>query len=88
MLLSIRQGPSVHSVKLEPGDTVASLMQQLEDLTGVFVRKQKLIFKGKVLAPSNVLTEIKGLKDGSVLMLVTAAGQMTQVSMQHVHCAR
>ena len=65
-------------------------MQQVEDLTGVFVRKQKLIFKGKVLTAGLILDEIKGLKDGSLLMLVAAAGQMTQVSsnLQRSDCAR
>lgn len=56
------------------------MMQKVEDLTGVFVRKQKLIFKGKVLAAGHILEEVKGMKDGSVLMLVAAAGQTTQVS--------
>jgi hypothetical protein len=49
--------------------TVRSLKQQLEAATGLFVRKQKLIFKGKVLDDPATLEQCK-VAAGAKLMLV------------------
>ena len=78
--VKVRQGTAVHCVDIQPEDTVDKLNKQLESLTGIFARKQKLIFKGKVLLTDMKLDRVHGLKEGSVIMLVAAAGQLTQVS--------
>ena len=75
----MRQGSTLHTIEVQPGDTVQAAMDQIEGLTGILARKQKLIFKGKVLTATMTLEEAK-LKNESLLMLVAAAGQMTQVS--------
>ena len=70
--LAVKQGPQEHRVAL-PDDTstVASLKQQLEPLTGLMARQQKLIFKGKVLDDHQTLASYK-LTSGSKVMLMAA----------------
>ncbi|KAK9821058.1 hypothetical protein WJX74_007058 [Apatococcus lobatus] len=77
MQVAIRHGQKVHMVQAEPQDRIKALMSLAEQLTGVLVRKQKLVFKGKVLAEDKTLEEAK-VKEGSTLMLIAAASQMTQ----------
>ena len=81
MQVSIRHGQKVHVAQAKSQDQVLELMKQAEEATGVLVRKQKLVFKGKVLAASMTLDQAK-VKEGSTLMLIAAASQMTQVSLQ------
>ena len=86
MQIAIRQGPKTHIVQAEPQEQVKKLMELAEEVTGVLARKQKLVFKGKVLAAHMTLEEAK-VKEGSTLMLIAATSQMTQVSW-HNHATQ
>jgi hypothetical protein len=67
--LHIKHGTETLSVTTAATCTVQQLKQQLEQLTGLFVRNQKLIFKGKVLADASTLEACK-LTSGAKIMLL------------------
>ena len=67
----VKHGPQDHQVALPATATVQQLKQELEPLTGLVKRQQKLIFKGKVLEDSSALTACK-LVNGSKVMLLAA----------------
>lgn len=69
--LFIKHGPQEHHVALASNATVAQLKQQLEALTSLMQRQQKLIFNGKVLDDHQTLTSYK-LTSGSKVMLMAA----------------
>lgn len=64
-------------MSLAPDATVAALQQQLEELTGLFVRKQKLMAAGKVVSGRSGTLAAAGIKPGAKLMLLAAAGSQT-----------
>lgn len=76
--LCIKQGPNELSVEIGPTASVGQLKQQLEQLTGTFVRNQKLIFKGKVLSDSDTLQNSK-ISNGSKIMLLQTEGLPVKV---------
>lgn len=82
MHIVIRHGPKTHTIQAEPHDQVKKLMEIAEEVTGVLARKQKLVFKGRVLTANMDLEEAK-VKEGSTIMLIAATSQMTQVSWQN-----
>ncbi len=71
--LQIKHGAQTLEVALPPSATVDSLQVQLQELTGAFVRKQKLIHKGKVLATPKQQLSAAGLADGAKIMLMVTA---------------
>lgn len=76
--LSIKHGKSTHEVTADSSTFVSDIMQQIEQMTGVLARDQKLVCQGKVLNPKSSIEESK-LKSGSKLMLL-AGGSQTQVA--------
>ncbi|PNH03828.1 hypothetical protein TSOC_010081 [Tetrabaena socialis] len=70
--LSVKHGAQQHAVQLNGSSTVGALQELLQELTGAFVRKQKLIFKGKVLTAEHSLARA-GLADGAKLMLLLSS---------------
>jgi hypothetical protein len=77
--LQIKHGTETLSVSAAATCTVQQLKQQLEQLTGLFVRNQKLIFKGKVLADAATLETCK-LTTGCKVMLLQSEGLPVKVS--------
>lgn len=72
--LFVKHGASTVEVAM-PGDAdVRELQAQLETRTGVFVRHQKLIFKGKVLDASSSLSACRLPNGAKVLLLVAQGG--------------
>lgn len=67
--VSVKHGSSNVSVSLPADGTVLRLKELLEEATGVFTRKQKIIFKGKVLDNATVLKDA-AVGDGAKLMLL------------------
>ncbi|GIL52544.1 hypothetical protein Vafri_8384 [Volvox africanus] len=67
--LQIKYGSQQLEVSLPASANIQELQERLQELTGAFVRKQKLIHKGKVLASSHDLAKA-GLKNGAKLMLL------------------
>lgn len=76
--LQVKHGTETLSVTAAATCTVQQLKQQLEQLTGLFVRNQKLIFKGKVLADASTLEACK-LITGSKVMLLQTEGLPVKV---------
>lgn len=74
----VKHGSSTLQASLAPDAKVTALQEELERQTGVFVRHQKLIHKGKVLEGGQRLTEC-GVTDGSKLMLMASQGAQTKV---------
>ena len=77
--LAVKHGPNTVEVELPEDASVAALQLELEQRTGLMTRKQKLIFKGKVLVGTQKLAEC-GVTNGAKLMLLAADGVQTQVS--------
>lgn len=78
LTLSVKHGQSTYQLKKTEDAGVSTLMQDIEELTGVPVRHQKLICQGKVLDTAATLKALK-VKNGSKLMLMTS-GSQTQVT--------
>lgn len=85
LTLRVTHGRQAYSVQLDPTDTVRQLCDQLEQLTGVLARQQKLIHKSKVLQPSSPLKDTS-LKSGDSILLLGAGGQ-TQARVNLCHSA-
>ena len=77
MKVTVQHAKETFTFDAGEGMKVAALSSYLEEATGVIARHQKLIFKGRVLAPDSLLTECK-LTDGSKVMLLSTTG-ITQV---------
>eukprot|EP00878_Enallax_costatus_P016266 GHUV01017063.1.p1 GENE.GHUV01017063.1~~GHUV01017063.1.p1 ORF type:complete len:198 (+),score=77.38 GHUV01017063.1:352-945(+) len=71
--LTIKNGSDNLPIALSASSTVLQLKQQLEQHTGIFVRNQKLIYKGKVLEDSASL-EFCRVSNGAKLMLLATEG--------------
>ncbi|KAG2451291.1 hypothetical protein HYH02_003897 [Chlamydomonas schloesseri] len=67
--IHVKHGPQNLELQLDAASKVSDLHERLQTLTGAFVRKQKLIHKGKVLAPNLDLAKA-GLGNGAKLMLL------------------
>ncbi len=52
----------------------------MEEVSGIFARHQRLIYKGKLLAKGASMAEAK-LKDGSKVMLMASSSTATQVGL-------
>ncbi|KAG2501705.1 hypothetical protein HYH03_000206 [Edaphochlamys debaryana] len=79
--IHVKFGAQNLEVALAPNSSVEALQTRLQELTGAFVRKQKLIHKGKVLAPNVDLTKA-GLADGAKVMLMVSGGDVVQTAGQ------
>jgi leucine-rich repeat protein SHOC2 len=80
--LQIKHGSETLAISAAAACTVQQLKQQLEQLTGLFVRNQKLIFKGKVLVDASTLEACK-LTTGSKVMLLQSEGLPVKVCVAH-----
>jgi leucine-rich repeat protein SHOC2 len=79
LALVVKLGSQEHQCCLSATSTVAQLKAQLEPLTGLMSRQQKLIFKGKVMEDSQSLTSCK-LVSGAKLMLLAAQASTTSAA--------
>eukprot|EP00191_Tetraselmis_sp_GSL018_P007211 CAMPEP_0177604524 /NCGR_PEP_ID=MMETSP0419_2-20121207/16169_1 /TAXON_ID=582737 /ORGANISM="Tetraselmis sp., Strain GSL018" /LENGTH=385 /DNA_ID=CAMNT_0019098523 /DNA_START=365 /DNA_END=1518 /DNA_ORIENTATION=+ len=71
--LKIQQGKDVFALNVDEDSKLLELQQTVEAATGVFVRQQKLIFRGKILeGPSETIKQLS-IRDGSKIMLVSSA---------------
>lgn len=75
--LYVKHGKSTHDITADSSTLVSDVMQQIQQVTGVLTRDQKLVCQGKVLLPNSTLEALK-VKTGSKLMLL-AGGSQTQV---------
>lgn len=75
--LTIKHGKASYDISADGSSLVSDLMQQIEGLTGVLIREQKLVCQGKVLS-SAVSLEASKVRSGAKLMLL-AGGSQTQV---------
>ena len=75
--LTIKHGKASYDISADGSSLVSDLMQQIERLTGVLIREQKLVCQGKVLNSAASL-EASKVRSGAKLMLL-AGGSQTQV---------
>jgi Ubiquitin family len=88
MQLQIRHGTVTHKVSVDDvvsGQTVQSVQQLLETQLDIPAHKQKLILKGKVLAPETALAST-GIKDGCTLMLLATGTESQVLIAPRQHC--
>ena len=78
--LVVKFGKETIQIDIGEDANTEDLQSLLEEETGVIARKQKLLFKGKVLSPNERLKEL-GIKHGSKLMLLATEGTRTNVSV-------
>ena len=78
MKLRVKHGARETEVEVDPDDSVGQMALQIEENTGILARTQKLLFKGKVLAPDRTVRDSKLTPGSSVLLIASGAGQ-TQV---------
>ncbi len=79
--LLVKHGAVEHTVELPSAACrVGDLKGQLEALTGVFARQQKLIYRGKVLDDGLSLSEAR-LASGTRIMLLQGAGSSGRVRL-------
>lgn len=78
--LLIKHGQSTHQIEAPEDAAVVQVMEDIEKVTGVPTRHQKLICQGRVVDPTSTLKALK-LKTGAKLMLMTS-GSQTQVLLQ------
>lgn len=69
--LCVKYGLTDLSIELDHNSTVLQLKQQLQQLTGIFVRHQKLIYKGKILEDGASLDACKVGKAARLMLLAT-----------------
>lgn len=81
--VSVTYGKSKINLDVREGQLVEELQKCLQEQTGVIMRKQKLIFKGRVLESSQRLDEAK-IKDGSKILLISSVAVETRVSCSSI----
>ena len=59
MQLILQQGRMLHEFDLADDSTVEQLHEQIETRLGILRRRQKLIYKGKILMPHHTLAQSK-----------------------------
>lgn len=72
--VSVKHAAQTLDVALPAGATVGDLQARLEALTGVLVRRQKLMAKGRVISGAAGSLAGVGVGNGAKLMLLAAAG--------------
>ena len=88
--LTVKWGKETLGLSLPPDASVAALQQLLEERTGLFVRKQKLMAAGKTLSGRPGSLGDAGLRHGAKLMLLAGAGTATagQAALQAQRASR
>ena len=78
MHLRIKHGSSTHEVAVDASGTVQQVAEALQAM-GILARKQRLLYKGKIL-PLESRLDATGLSDGaSIMMFASAGSSQTQV---------
>mmetsp|Transcript_13412 Transcript_13412/g.28686 ORF Transcript_13412/g.28686 Transcript_13412/m.28686 type:complete len:447 (+) Transcript_13412:109-1449(+) len=75
--VQVKHGASTYAITLPPSSQVSLLQKEIEKLTNIFCRHQKLIHKGKVLDPAALLST-QQVTMGSKIMLM-ASGDVTKL---------
>ncbi|KAL4424792.1 hypothetical protein ABPG77_000832 [Micractinium sp. CCAP 211/92] len=75
--ITIKHGKETLQLDWSLDRPVAELQERLEELTGLMVRKQKLMAAGKVLSGRSGSLAAAGVRPGAKLMLLAAAGSAT-----------
>lgn len=78
--VQVKHGSATVAVELSSDLKVLDLQQRLEEQLGVFVRKQKIIHKGKVLVGSSCLKD-NGIGNNAKLLLLVADAAQTQTKV-------
>ena len=76
--VTVKIGKSSVEVHLDSDGTTEDVKRVVEERTGVVARKQKLMFKGKVLLDGETL-EAAGIRDGAKIMGIATEATQTQV---------
>lgn len=72
----------VHDFDMEPNDKILIIKERLEELEGIPLDQQRLVYQGKRLKDEDTLTTSK-IKSGAVIHLVVALrGGVTNVETQ------
>ncbi|KAG1666955.1 hypothetical protein FOA52_004238 [Chlamydomonas sp. UWO 241] len=72
--LGVKHGGSTISLELPESASVSDLMAQVEAQTNVFVRHQKLIYRGRTLEPGQKLRDCKVTTGAKIMLLVAQGG--------------
>eukprot|EP00192_Tetraselmis_astigmatica_P014641 CAMPEP_0117687452 /NCGR_PEP_ID=MMETSP0804-20121206/23148_1 /TAXON_ID=1074897 /ORGANISM="Tetraselmis astigmatica, Strain CCMP880" /LENGTH=178 /DNA_ID=CAMNT_0005499527 /DNA_START=57 /DNA_END=589 /DNA_ORIENTATION=- len=74
--VKLQFGKETVNILAEPETKLKVFQASVENVTGVFVRNQKIIFKGKVLeGEGSTLADLK-LRDGAKVMLMSSSGRL------------
>lgn len=88
LVLLIKHAGEELQIGVAADATVAQLKQAVEARTGVFARRQKLIYKGKTLdQDAAVLAGLPQLRTGAHIMLLVAGSEATGIKVWVWHSA-
>lgn len=65
---------SEHEVDMEPTDTVLDIKEKLEQLEGISVQQQRLVYQGKKLDDDRTLDSYKLIGGATVHLVVALRG--------------
>lgn len=59
-------------LNVEPSDTIRKIKEKVEEKEGIHPDQQRLIFNGKAMPDTKLVSDFKDLKGGSIVHLVLA----------------
>ncbi|KAA8533600.1 hypothetical protein F0562_030966 [Nyssa sinensis] len=82
ILIYLTVAGSVIPMRVLESDSIASVKLRIQTCKGFFVKKQKLVFKGKELARNNTRVCDYGVADGNVLHLVIRLSELQAITVR------
>lgn len=73
-----------HEIDVEPTDKIETIKEKLEEIEGIPLQQQRLIYQGKKLKDDQTINSYK-LKGGTVIHLVVALRGGTNIVSQSSH---
>ncbi|XP_044506479.1 phosphatidylinositol 4-kinase gamma 3 [Mangifera indica] len=84
ILIFLSVGGSMIPMLVMESDSIASVKLRIQSFKGLFVKKQKLVYRGRELARTNSLVKDYGLADGNVLHLVLRLSDLQAITVMTV----
>lgn len=84
ILIYLTVAGSVIPIQILESDSIASVKLRIQSYKGFFVKKQKLVLRGKELARNNSSVRDYGLADGNVLHLVLRFSDLQAITVRTV----
>lgn len=83
--VTVRHSSSSFTVDVSADASIRDLQELLENKTGVLVRRQKLMCRGRVISGLSGDLKSASIANGAKLMLLAAAGEV-QSQVTHMPC--